>query len=100
MNSALNFAPPLFCLYLLLLPAMPLFMLWPFGLYGSAVLLQGIALLITRKRPVITLIALPLIVLTHLIYGLGFWRGLFTRPSPPPPSVRQSIQLEFVQSIR
>jgi cellulose synthase/poly-beta-1,6-N-acetylglucosamine synthase-like glycosyltransferase len=100
MNSALNFAPPLFCLYLLLLPAMPLFMLWPLGLYGSAVLLQGIALLITRKRPVITLIALPLLVLTHLLYGLGFWRGLFTRPSPPPPSVRQSIPLEFVQSIR
>jgi hypothetical protein len=78
---------------------MPLFMLWPLVLYGAAIALQGIALLITRKRPVITLITLPLIVVTHVIYGLGFWRGLFTRPSPPPPSVRESIQLELVQSI-
>jgi hypothetical protein len=22
---------------------------------------------------------MPLIVLTHIFYGLGFWRGLFTR---------------------
>ena len=27
----------------------------------------------------------PLIVVSHVCYGLGFWKGLFTRPQPKPP---------------
>ena len=40
--------------------------------------------------------AIPLIILTHLLYGFGFWRGLFTplkpgsRP-PAPPVVLETV---------
>jgi len=88
-GSALNFAPPLFCVYLLatvallkLNPLLGKFFLGPLVFYAAAVIAQGIALM-RRGKIVGVLGAIPLIVLTHIIYGYGFWRGLFT---PLPPS--------------
>jgi hypothetical protein len=84
-GSALNFVPPLFCVYLLSLVALPwagpLFLL-PLPCYALALLAQAVAL--ARTAPVVRVVAaLPLIVLTHILYGTGFWRGLFTRLKPP-----------------
>lgn len=77
-GSALNFVPPLFCLYLALLP---LALLWPWLLapltvYVLVVLVQALALV--PRGGGLAVPAFPLIVLTHLLYGIGFWRGLFT----------------------
>jgi cellulose synthase/poly-beta-1,6-N-acetylglucosamine synthase-like glycosyltransferase len=81
-GSALNFVPPLFCVYLL--ATFFLFRLVgnvafvPLALYTLAVVLQTLAL-IPMGGVFRSLVALPLIVLTHIFYGLGFWRGLFTK---------------------
>jgi cellulose synthase/poly-beta-1,6-N-acetylglucosamine synthase-like glycosyltransferase len=92
-GSALNFVPPLFCLYLLALPL--LLTLTPFGkaglvplaFYALAVLAQAVFLAV-GGRVFQSVAAIPLVVLTHILYGLGFWRGLFTtlrRPGQQPP---------------
>jgi cellulose synthase/poly-beta-1,6-N-acetylglucosamine synthase-like glycosyltransferase len=96
-GSALNFVPPLFCVYLVLL--LPLMMclgkiaLAPLVVYGGAVAVMA-AMLAIHGQIFYCLAAIPLIVLTHVLYGFGFWRGLFTklrRPGapgdPPPPHV-------------
>ena len=92
-GSALNFVPPLFCLYLLALPiglaltAIGKLCLVPLLIYALAVLAQAGALA-AGGRLLQSLAAIPLIVLTHVLYGLGFWRGLFTplrRPGQRPP---------------
>jgi succinoglycan biosynthesis protein ExoA len=102
LGSALNCVPPLFCLYLVLLPFLvftPLekLSLVPLGVYVLAVLAQGLALASGGRVPQ-SVAAMPLTVLTHILYGLGFWRGLFTRLGPvggrqAPP---QSVALETV----
>ena len=100
-GSALNFVPPLFCLYLLALPfvltltAMGKLYLVPLGFYALAVLAQAGALA-AGGQLLQSLAAIPLIVLTHILYGLGFWRGLFTplrRPGQRPPG---QVVLEHV----
>lgn len=92
-GSALNFVPPLFLLYLVVLPALlvclpfEMFVLAPLEAYLLAVLLQAVVLA-TRGRVFKSIAAMPLIVLTHILYGWGFWRGLFTslrRPGQRPP---------------
>jgi hypothetical protein len=102
MGSALNFVPPLFLVYLGALP----FVLWcaptwrvkalvPLVFYAVTVLGQGLAL--TRAgEPRHALAAIPLIVLTHVLYGLGFWRGLFTRLKPPDEKPPTEVTLEKV----
>jgi len=80
-GSALNFIPPFFCLYLLFLPVIGTAGLGPLALYAVAVLGQTAHSLVT-KHPLHALLAMPLITLTHIFYGLGFWRGLYTRPRP------------------
>ena len=100
-GSALNFVPPLFCLYLVALPFLlaltPIgkVCLVPLAFYALAVLVQAV-LLAAGGRVFQSLAAIPLIVLTHVLYGLGFWRGLFTplKPrgqEPPPPVVLETI---------
>jgi succinoglycan biosynthesis protein ExoA len=93
LGSAPNFVPPLCCLYLvalpllLALPRMRVISLAPLLAYGFAVLVQALALSL-GGRLLQSLAAIPLIVLTHVLYGLGFWRGLFTplrRPGQRPP---------------
>lgn len=109
LGSALNFVPPLFLVYLLTLPVVwaitfvpaaewerHLYEL-PLLIYGMAVLLQVMAL-IPSSGAVRGLCALPLIVLTHLLYGFGFWHGLFTRLTPPGEKSNVPVKLETVTS--
>jgi cellulose synthase/poly-beta-1,6-N-acetylglucosamine synthase-like glycosyltransferase len=109
LGSALNFVPPLFCLYLLLLPLLLLViqgsrfkvqgsefvMLLPLWIYGLAVLAQT-----TRSANAKgwsrSLAAMPFIVLTHLLYGLGFWHGLFTRLKKPGEKPSTEVSLETI----
>jgi succinoglycan biosynthesis protein ExoA len=77
-GSALNFVPPLFCLYLLICPWFGWIGLLPLAAYFKAVLGQTI---VSAKDHglVKSLLAFPLVMSTHIFYGLGFWRGLFTK---------------------
>jgi cellulose synthase/poly-beta-1,6-N-acetylglucosamine synthase-like glycosyltransferase len=92
LGSALNFVPPLFLLYLVVL--IPLLkwkggiFLWPLIFYLAAVLLQAIALTRTGKIRQ-SFQAIPLIILTHILYGFGFWRGLFTTLKPKAPAAAE-----------
>jgi succinoglycan biosynthesis protein ExoA len=95
LGSALNFVPPFFCLYLvslllLLLTSLGTLSLVPLGIYVLAVLAQALALA-AGGRVLQSAAAMPLIVLTHVLYGLGFWFGLFTKlgqgGQAPPPSI-------------
>jgi hypothetical protein len=66
-GSALNFVPPLFCLYLLMLP---LGWIWPwaFGpliIYALAVVLQGVALI--PRGGLLAVPAAVLVILTHVL---------------------------------
>jgi hypothetical protein len=104
LGSAPNFVPPLFCAYLLALlatlvwrPAVGQFAAMPLGLYALVVLGQA-ATLVRTGGVFRSLAAVPLIVLTHLLYGLGFWRGLFTTlkqpgQGPPTPVVIEHVPL-------
>jgi cellulose synthase/poly-beta-1,6-N-acetylglucosamine synthase-like glycosyltransferase len=80
LGSLPNLAPPLLCVYLLLLAPLVILLgpvlLFPLGLYVLLLVAQAAAWIRTGGLfP--SLAAIPLIVLTHLLYGLGFWRGLF-----------------------
>ena len=100
-GSALNFVPPLFCVYLLglvLLPWAGRALLMPLALY-LAVLAGQAAALAPRAGLVKSLCAAPLIAATHVLYGLGFWRGLFTplqshRPASPVAVDLQSVPVK------
>ena len=100
-GSALNFVPPLFCLYLVLLPLLltlgPVgrLCLVPLGVYVLAVLAQA-AVLALGGRLFHSLAAVPLIILTHILYGLGFWRGLFTTLRAPGQRPPGQVVLETV----
>jgi hypothetical protein len=92
-GSAPNFVPPLFCLFLILLPFLPRYFDWVLAAYGAALLLQAVVVLPAGK-----LLWLPgimyLIFISHVYYGLGFWRGCLTKPKPPPPAVAAEVRLE------
>lgn len=95
-GSAPNFVPPAFCLYLaatpfLFLYARGLLLLWAF--YWALVFLQAGSLVSVFKFGQFLRVA-GLIFLSHILYGLGFWKGLFTKPKPPTPSISSEIKLE------
>jgi cellulose synthase/poly-beta-1,6-N-acetylglucosamine synthase-like glycosyltransferase len=97
-GSVLNFVPPLFCVYLLALPLLALlgqFVFLPLGLYVLAVILQTLALM-PMGGVAKSLAALPLIVLAHLLYGFGFWRGLFTKLKTGSDRPKVEVTLENV----
>jgi cellulose synthase/poly-beta-1,6-N-acetylglucosamine synthase-like glycosyltransferase len=99
-GSALNFVPPLFLVYLLTMPALLLaapaigrfLLVLPLAVYCLAVLAQAVVLAATGGI-LHSLAAMPLIGLTHILYGFGFWRGLFT--SLRTPSVEQPVAIEL-----
>jgi glycosyltransferase involved in cell wall biosynthesis len=97
-RSAPNFVPPLFCLFLLLLPFLPPFCRWGLAVYGAAVLLQSLAVVPWRKLHWFPWIV-GLIFVSHIFYGLGFWRGCLTKPKPPPPAISGEVKLEKLQSF-
>jgi len=80
-GSALNFAPPLFCAYLVACPFLGTAGLVPLAGYALAIVAQTLYSAVTRS-PVHAFMAMPLLTITHIFYGLGFWRGLFTRLRP------------------
>jgi len=97
-GSALNFVPPLFCLYLgllvvLLLVPVPaqfrMVILAPLVLYGLVVLAQVIVLA-ANHGVARSFLTIPLIVLSHVLYGLGFWHGLVTTLKPPEERATQA----------
>ena len=93
-GSALNFVPPLFCLYLVLGPLLGKVGLMPLAVYAVAVMAQTFYSCATRN-PLYALLAMPLITVSHIFYGLGFWRGLFTRPRPKT-AIASEVSLERV----
>ena len=92
-GSAPNFVPPLFCLFLLALPFLPRAFDWALAVYGVAVLLQAIVLLPAKKLHWLPWI-MALIFVSHVFYGLGFWRGCLTRPKQPAKVVADEVKLE------
>ena len=100
-----NFIPPLFCLYLVALPfalaafwsvkIAALLSLLPLALYLLVVSGQTIYVA-TYSNPALAVLALPLMILTNILYGLGFWRGLFIKIPPPPAAAGKDIRFESV----
>ena len=99
-----NFIPPLLCLYLLVLPVLLcvfpfskwlLLSMLPLALYILAVLVQTICIA-GRSKVSLAARALPLVVLTNILYGLGFWRCLFIKIAPPTPAPDGNIRIEPV----
>ena len=98
-GSTLNFVPPLFCLYLATAATGSAWfgpvLFAPLGVYLLAVLIQT-AVSMKTKGPWRSLLAAPLVVASHLFYGLGFWRGLFTRLRPSGALPSAGVKLERV----
>jgi succinoglycan biosynthesis protein ExoA len=109
LGSLPNFVPPMFCVYLVLLLAGGLFCAFAGGWHSTwaAVVLAPLAcyVLIVLAQTVVLmwqggvvrgLLAAPLLVLAHILYGLGFWRGLFTSLNKPASPVAAEVRLETI----
>lgn len=99
-GSALNFVPPAFVAYLAVLalslaaaPRIGGFVAMPLALY-ALILLGEATVLAARAGLARSFAAVPLIVLTHVMYGLGFWRGLFTPLKAGPGRPAVPVELE------
>ncbi len=107
-GSALNFIPPLFCVYLLALTGVELA---PFAGPGAAALrrfsavpvaIYALALAVQTTASVRehgwrrSLLAQPLLVASHLFYGCGFWLGLFTSLKRGADRPRFEVVLETI----
>jgi len=101
-GSFLNLIPSLLCVYLMILIA--LIILQPsYTLFFSIPLLLYLVLVIGQTASLIptfgfkkSLFAMPLLILTNLCYGLGFIKGLFTKPSPPVNEIIEGIKIEKI----
>lgn len=94
-GSALNFVPPLFCMYLVAAPFFGVLGLVPLAFYALAVLGQTLASAASKGLGK-ALLAMPLVVLTHICYGIGFWRGLFTKVERGKKNTNIEVTLEKV----
>jgi cellulose synthase/poly-beta-1,6-N-acetylglucosamine synthase-like glycosyltransferase len=103
-GSALNFVPPLFCLYLAALAflnclsipnSLRLLIAVPMIVYFVATILQTLASM-KNAGVVRAVLAWPLLVASHIFYGLGFWRGLFTKLDANANKVRTEVVLETI----
>jgi glycosyltransferase involved in cell wall biosynthesis len=106
-GSAPNFVPPLFLVYLATLalawaiPSVRVLQCWrglysvPLGLYAVILVAQAVALM-PRAGLLRSLAAMPLIFLSHVLYGFGFWRGLFTKLNRGENRPRFDVVLENV----
>lgn len=106
-GSVLNFVPPLFVVYLVLVAVawavpFPPGLIWlrgvyhlPLAFYVAAVLVQTMVLL-PRGGIVRSLCVAPLVVMSHLLYGLGVWRGLFTELKPPDQRSDTPVTLDRI----
>jgi GT2 family glycosyltransferase len=97
LRSAPNFVPPLFCLYLLALPLLPPAARCLIFFYLFAVMIQSILTIVSARKWFWLLQIMSLIIVSHIGYGLGFWKGCLKKPAPPPPAVTASVQIEKIQ---
>jgi len=95
-GSILNFIPPLFVLYLLIGPWFGWIGLAPLSLYLVAVFCQTLVSMKAYGR-VKSLRAFPFVILTHIFYGIGFWRGLFTRL--PSAGGREDVEVSIERIV-
>lgn len=103
-GSSLNFVPPLFLVYvvataltLAVSPGIGRFLLAPLGFYCLGLLAQA-GVLATSGGLIRSVAAIPLIVLTHVLYGFGFWRGLFTLLNASPQDrAAVAVELEIIK---
>lgn len=98
LGSLPNFVPPAFVAYLLLVIPAAIVAPWalvPLAFYALAIIGQVVAL-IPQGGLFQSLCALPLLLETHIFYGLGFWRGLFTKLKPPGVKSDVPVKLEFL----
>ncbi|MGA2657525.1 MAG: glycosyltransferase [Verrucomicrobiota bacterium] len=104
-GSAVNFVPPFFLVCLVALPLLALltspgkWWLLPAAFYGVAVLAQT-AVLAGQGGLFRGLAAAPLIILTHILYGYGFWRGWFTRLQAPGQRGPAGVAIEKVKRMK
>ena len=103
-GSALNFVPPLFCLYLAALAvvnclslsnSLRLLIAAPLLVYFVVTILQTLASM-KNAGVVRALLAWPLLVASHIFYGLGFWRGLFTKLNSNGNKSQTEVVLEII----
>lgn len=102
-GSFINFVPPAFCVYLVLLliavfllpPLWSLVLSTPLVLYLLAVLVQTFAVM-ARTSFMAGLRALPLLALTNILYGAGVLRGFFSKIARVKPGGATDIRLETV----
>ncbi len=106
-GSALNFVPPGFCLYLVFLaiaelagrtflpPWLLTALAGPLGFYLLAVVGQT-AVSLPQSGVVRGILAMPLLVASHIFYGLGFWRGLFTKLKTAGSGPRPEVAVEKI----
>jgi len=96
--------PPLFCLYLAALAflnclsipnSLRLLIAVPMIVYFVATILQTLASM-KNAGVVRAVLAWPLLVASHIFYGLGFWRGLFTKLDANANKVRTEVVLETI----
>jgi succinoglycan biosynthesis protein ExoA len=103
-GSAPNFVPALFCVYLAALAVVAVcgsgtylkLLAIPLGFYGVALLAQAVALM-PRGGVFKSVGAIPLIVLTHVLYGVGFFKGLLTSLKKSEQRPKTNVVLEHVQ---
>ena len=107
LGSAANFVPPLFCLYLVTLAIFQITALGrppgrlkilsaaPLALYAVAILLQTLVSM-PASGVFRSLLAMPLLVASHIFYGFGFWRGLFTKLNRGLSRPRFEVVLEKI----
>ena len=96
LRSAPNFAPPLFVVYLLAAPFFGMLGLWPLLAYLALVMLQAVVLSF-RGGIAQSICAIPLIILVPVLYGVGFWRGLFTKLKTGKGGPKIDVDLENIE---
>ena len=100
-GSILNFVPPLFCVFLVALPVLVMLpvvgkiSMAALAVYIVAVLAQAAAL-VPHGGMLRSLATIPFIVLTHILYGVGFWRGLFTKLNRAEDKPKFEVVLETI----
>ena len=113
LGSAMNFVPPLFVVYLVTLPLLvragfiiswsvhpgaedaAVLVAWlPVFAYGAVLFIDSFFSAV-RKGLLRAICSLPLLFATHLFYGLGFWRGLFSRVEKTKPATTE-VTLERI----
>ncbi|HSU57199.1 MAG TPA: hypothetical protein VLT36_24375, partial [Candidatus Dormibacteraeota bacterium] len=71
----------------------------PLILYWGGVVAQAIALLLAGGKPRRVLAAIPLLFSVAVLYGFGFWRGLFTKLKSPAEAQPLEVVLERIKPL-